>query len=109
MGRGKPYKQIISNKKEKKTEILSVKTKQTKNNFIFIQQSYLSHNNREKGKTTNKKEGGASGANIDTFLNGQNTERKKISSIINKCKKTQQSSKFKTKQNKTESGKGKRG
>lgn len=62
----------MSNKKARKTEILSVKTKQTKkNNFIFIQQSYLR-------QTTNKKNGGESGANIETFLKGQNTERKKL-------------------------------
>lgn len=59
MGRGKPYKQIMSNKKEKKTEILSVKTKQTKNNFIFIQQSYLRQTGKKVKQQTKKRVGRA--------------------------------------------------
>lgn len=86
MGRGKPYKQIISNKKEKKNWN-SIRQNKTNKKQFHIYTTVIFKANREKGKTTNKKEGGASGANIDTFLNGQNTERKKISSIMNKCKK----------------------
>lgn len=60
----------MSNKKEKKTEILSVKTKQNKKKQFHIYTTVIFK--------ANKKEGGASGANIETFLKGQKTERKKL-------------------------------